>query len=707
MRIAGIVALGSVLVITLALGAGPGAVSEKAVNEGDHSEWRLLGRTAEMQHHSPLAQINDKNVGQLGLAWYADVPTQDGLAGNPLVADGVVYQSGALGKVWAHDVRTGKLLWEFDAQIGFGQTGTWVSFWGSRVNRGVALLDDKVFVATGDCRLVAIDRRSGHRVWETQACDPSDNYTITGAPRVGGGKVFIGNACADTGLNRGYVGAYDAVTGKPIWRFYTVPGDPTKGFENEAMEMAAKTWGKEYWKKPWGCGSAWDAITYDPVLNQVYVGTDGPAPWNPQDRAEGHGDELFTNSIIALDADTGRYVWHYQTTPNDAWNFAATMHIMVADLPIGGQQQRVVMEAPKNGFFYVLDAKTGKLISANNIVPVNWATRIDPQTGRPVERPEARYYTATGKRAVVKPNPVGAHNWHAMSYDPATGLVYLPASDLPTPMEITNLVGGALGGNVHVDYSAATRDPKMKGKVGRLIAWDPLTQKARWSVNLDLPTNGGVLSTAGNLVFEGTATGDFRAYRADTGEPLWSFATGSGIQAAPTTVEIDGEQIILVPIGAGGALVHLLPSYTISPQSLGPARLLAFKLGGKTDLPKVQYVSTFPKPPRPPYPAEQAKLGALLWENKGCDLCHGENAIHLLGSILDVRKASAATLEVLGSIVIGGSRRDKGMPAFGDSVSGEELNTIQAFIINQAWAAYNEQESATERKARERAEKAR
>ncbi|MCX7169691.1 MAG: PQQ-binding-like beta-propeller repeat protein [Proteobacteria bacterium] len=326
-------------------------------------EWRLLGGNAEMQHHSTLRKINLDNVKDLGLAWYADVPTPDGLAGNPLVADGVIYQSGTLGKVWAHDLRSGKQLWEFDAQIKFDKSGTVISFWGSRVNRGLALLDDKVFIGTGDCRLIAIDRKTGARVWETPACDAAAYYSITGAPRVGNGKVFIGNANADSGATRGYVAAFDAGSGKELWRFYTVPGDPAKGFENKAMEMASKTWGHDYWKVSAGGASPWDAMTFDPVLNQLYVGTDGPSPFNPKDRAQkGRGDELFTNSIVALDADTGAYRWHYQTTPNDAWNLAATMHIMIAELPIKGKPRRVVMQAPKNGFFYVLDAKSGKFI---------------------------------------------------------------------------------------------------------------------------------------------------------------------------------------------------------------------------------------------------------------------------------------------------------------------------------------------------------
>jgi quinohemoprotein ethanol dehydrogenase len=663
---------------------------------GNVNEWRLLGGNPEMQHHSVLKQINRNNVKSLGLAWYVDVPTEDGLAGNPLIADGVVYESGTLGKVWAHDVRNGKQLWAFDAHVKFDENGSLASFWGSRVNRGLALLDDKLFIGTGDCRLVAINRRTGTLDWQTQACNPHDFYTITGAPRVGNGKVYIGNANADSGLNRGYISAFDEKTGTELWRFYTVPGDPAKGFENKAMEMASKTWGKDYWKVSGG-GSVWDAITFDPVLNQVYFGTDGPSPWNPNDRAQqGRGDELFTTSIIAVNADTGEYRWHYQTTPNDAWNYDATMHIMVAELPINGQKRRVVMEAPKNGFFYVLDAKTGKFISAKNIVRVNWASHIDEQTGRPVEIAEARYYATAGKRALVAPSPVGAHSFQAMSYDPATGLVYIPAEDSPTIVEVTN-IGGVIGGSLHVDWSWAMRNPKFKGRMGMLIAWDPVQQKARWTANMARPHNGGMLSTDGGLVFAGQATGEFAAYRTDTGEKLWSFNTGSGIQAAPSTVEVDGEQLLILPVGASTALLKLFPWETYTDKSRGPSRLLALKLGGKTALPLDSSREIFPQPPRPrPKSEALVKRGAALFESSGCDLCHGSEVSTSLGSVADLRKASALTHNHFAEI-LAGSRLSGGMPSYTGGqgwfkVSEQDVQAIQAYVLNQAWDAYEAQQ---------------
>lgn len=665
----------------------------------DMSEWRLLGRTAEMQHFSPLSQINANNVKRLGLAWHADVPTRDGLAGNALVADGVVYESGALGKVWAHDVRTGKLLWEFDAAVKFGKVGkdgTYVSFFGSRSNRGLALLNDKVFIGTGDCRLVAIDRVRGTKVWDTVACDKNGYYTITGAPRVGGSKVFMGNSSMDSGGSRGYVAAYDAGTGRELWRFYTVPGDPAKGFENEAMARAAKTWGKDYWKTSAGGASPWDAITYDPVLNTVYVGTDGPSPFNPLQRGTDRGDELFTNSILALDADTGAYRWHYQTVPNDAWNLSATMHIMIAELPIGASKRRVVMQAPKNGFFYVLDARTGKLLSAQTIVPIDWATGIDMKTGRPIENPKARYYERSDRYALIRPSGLGAHSWQAMAYHPETGLVYIPAMDIGTGIgvvDVTNgILGGAEGESIHIDWNASLRSAPKGTKFGRLIAWDPLAGKPRWNVNMPLPVNGGVLATAGNLVFAGAGTGEIGAFDARTGALLWEMQTGSAIMAAPTTVQVDGEQILLVPVGPGGTNNKFLPAWTMTAQSRGPARLFAFKLGGKAAMPSLtSFVETFAKPPLPRSDEKLASQGAALFEQRGCDLCHGDQAIGGHGSVPDLRHSSAQTHALIGGIVIDGLREDNGMPSFKGAVTMDELKAIQAFVINQSWNAYERQ----------------
>jgi PQQ-dependent dehydrogenase (methanol/ethanol family) len=682
--------------LCMALAAAGAAGIDLASAAGDvparNTDWPYLGGTLEAQHFSPLAQVNERNIGRLGLAWYADMGTPDGLVGNALVVDGTVYQAGPGARIYANDVRTGRPLWVYDPNSEF--KGSLATFFGNRYTRGLALWKDDVYVGTGDCRLVAVNRRTGVKHWDIQSCDPSAFYTISGAPRVGGGKVFIGNTDVDSGSNRGFVDAFDAATGKHLWRFYTVPGDPSKGFENDAMAMAAKTWGMEWWKKTGG-GSAWEAMTYDPVLNMLYVGTDSAKPLNPMERGTNRGDELFSNSIVALNADTGKYLWHYQTTPNDAWDFNSSMHILVANLTVGGAKRRVVMQAPKNGFFYVLDARTGKLLSAKNFVPVNWASSVDLQTGRPVELPAARYYAQPDGKAIVVPGPLGAHNWHAMSYSAQTGLIYIPAMETAALWEVTNGDGTVLigGGHLHIDQGIGP-DTHLPGKVsGKLIAWDPVNQQVRWQQDLDLPFNGGVLSTAGGVVFQGTGTGEIVGYQAETGRKLWSFYTGSATQAAPSTIMVDGEQLILFPVGAGGALSNW-DQFTSTEKSRGPARLLAFKLGGTAQLPPYQYAAVFPRPPRPRYAGDLVSKGRTLYEDVGCGMCHAESAMRSGGRVPDLRKASAETHDTLAAIVIGGARQAKGMPSFSGTLTMEQLDELQAYIIDQAWNAYDAQEAA-------------
>jgi len=649
------------------------------------ADWTLKGGNEYEQHFSRLKQINSKTVASLKLAWYADMPTLDGLTGIPLVKDGVVYQSGALGKAWAHDVRTGKLLWTFEPQIKFPM-GI-VPSWGSRLSRGLALWEDKVLKATGDCRLFALDRRTGKIIWEAQSCDPAQYKTITAAPRVGAGKVFIGNSNADTGIGRGHVDAFDIATGKHLWRFHTVPGDPAFGFENKAMEMASKSWTKEYWKTSGG-GSAWEGITYDLRTNLVYIGTDGPSPFNPSMRAGG-GDELFTNAIVAVNADTGEYVWHYSTTPGDGWNYAATFPVVLADLKVGGKRHAAVMSAPKNGFFYVLDAKTGKLLNQpKNILPVNWASGVDMETGRPILMPDAQYWLKGKEGAVVSPSPMGARNWMPMSYSPLTGLVYIPATDYPA--KITADPGNAVG-NVDIDFYYSL-DTKGRFK-GRLIAWDPLKQQARWQRDIGMPYQGGILATAGNLVFQGTTEGQFHAFDAQTGKTLWSFPVGSGILAAPSTVEIDGNQLILVAAGSGTtSSVGFAPR--LSGSSNGPARLLAFSLKGSADLPTdTVSIKPFPEPVWPEPDPALARKGKDVWYVNGCELCHGFKVVGGLGSVPDLRRIASVRANLFQQIVRDGIFRYTGMPMFADSISEEDLPALRAYIAEQAWLAWRLQQS--------------
>lgn len=674
----------------IALGAeGP----QTAPAEKSASEWRFLGGSSDVQHYSSLSQINDRNVQQLGLAWLAEIPSKDGLVGNPLVADGVVYQSGPLGRIYANDIHTGRLLWKFAPQMSFAEGSSLAKYWSSRVNRGVALYGDNVYVASGDCRVFAVNRKTGKEVWQVRSCDSTKFYGLTAAPRVGDGKVFVGNNCAESGAERGYVDAFDAKTGARAWRFYTMPPEPGQPYENAAMAMAAKTWGSDWSKHTHGCVSPWDALTYDSKLNLLYIGTGSPAPWNPDARAKDAGDELFSDSIVAVNATTGEYVWHYQTTQHDGWDADATMHIMIAELPLKGVTRRVVMTAPKNGFFYVLDAKTGHFLSANNYVPVNWASHIDQKTGRPVMLPDAMYWRHPNANTVVSPGPLGAHNWLAMAYNPATQLVYVPAIIAPVTMKSDE--SAATGGVLWDAYYASSGDPKWKSG-GQLIAWDPINQRARWKVDRPMPINGGVLSTGGNLVFEGTAQGTFEAFAADTGRLLWSFDAHGAIHSAPTTVEIDGEQIILVASGNAGSmsLGQITSRYATTPESRSPARLLAFKLGGTATVPKTM-VAPIPRPPRPPLPVALAAQGHTLFEATGCSDCHGVNAESAGSSIPDLRRASADTHDKFAAIVLGGLYHDQGMPGFGElGLTASDLQAIQAYIINEAWSAYNKQEAA-------------
>ena len=677
------------LCLALAAHGDSGADTGPTSNSIDSTQWTLIGGNPSAQHFSSLAKIVPGNVGKLGLAWSAEMPTADGLTGVPLIAQGVVYQSGGLGQVWAHDARTGKLLWSYDAGIKFPMG--LVPSWGSRLSRGLAVWEDRILKATGDCRLIALDRISGRLIWEVSVCDPKEYKTITAAPRVGGGKVFIGNSNADTGVGRGYVDAYDISTGRRLWRFHTIPGDPSKGFENPAMEMASKTWGKDYWKLAGG-GSAWEGITYDSVTNLVYVGTDGASPFDPSARGVHRGDELFTNAIVALEADTGKYVWHYSTTPEDGWNYAATMPLVLADLPIEGKSRHVVMSAPKNGYFYVLDARTGKLVNEPKaIIPINWSSGIDMTTGRPKVNPDARYWLKDKKESIVSPSPMGAHNWMPMSYSPLTGLVYIPTMDMPVLIskDVNNVVG-----SISIDfYYAQTHGLPFKGS---LVAWDPIKQRQRWQHDIGLPYQGGVLSTGGNLVFQGTTEGEFVAYRADTGEKLWAFKTGSGILGAASTIELDGKQMILVAAGSGTtAAVGFAPGF--SGAGGGPSRLLAFVLDGNATLPKHSAPPDsfeVPPAPRPTDPSTVAR-GMAVWSRAGCELCHGFNVIGGAGSVRDLRRMSPGIYAAFENIVRGGAFKDLGMPVFDDIITADDIPAIKAYIINEAWRAYDSKPSAS------------
>jgi quinohemoprotein ethanol dehydrogenase len=645
-------------------------------------EWRLRGGNAEAQFFSPLNQINEANVKRLGLAWAVDLPSPDGVVGTPVVADGVVYLVGVLNIVYAYDLRSGKLLWTFDPKVQRFSRGVIPSF-GVRTNRGAAIWQGSILVATGDCRLISIDAKTGSKIWDSRVCKEGDDYTLTAAPRIGADKVFVGATNEDFGTRRGYVDAYDARTGKRLWRFYTIPGDPNDTSKDPAMKMAARTWDPAYLPKATG-GSAWEEKLYDPVTHLVYIGVGGPV-WNPDIRGPKRGDELFTNSIVALNADTGAYVWHYQTTPGDAWNLEPVMPMILATLKIDGADRRVLMEAPKNGFFYVLDPQTGKLINEpKNFVPVNWAKRIDFKSGRPVVNPAAEYWKYP-QGAVVSPPPEGSKNWMSMSYNPITGLVYFGAVYLPTFMQVGKDPNG-VGGGLIINWFSNLKEGRAP-----LIAWDPVKQSARWEKEMPLPAGGGVVSTAGNLVFQGSGNGTLNAYRATDGAELWSFNARTPIVATPVPVEIDGKQMLIVPTGnLMSALGRIQPRLYSSEGLTDPPRLLAFQIDGGATLPAPSPpAAPFPRPPRErPTDAKLVASGKILFEANSCDFCHGISTHVERGSVPDLRRASGATHDAFEAIVRGGALQSAGMPSFADDISSEDLKAIEAFVLDQAWQAY-------------------
>jgi quinohemoprotein ethanol dehydrogenase len=653
------------------------AVDDAALRaaDGDSADWLTYGRTYSEQRFSPLKLVDEQSVGKLGLAWSYDLETLRGVEATPLVKDGILYATSAWSLVYAFDAPSGKLLWKYDPQVAKDHA-KYVCC--DVVNRGVALYMGHVYVGTLDGRLIALDAKTGTPVWDVQTTPKDGSYAITGAPRIAKGRVLIGNAGSEYPV-RGYLSAYDAQTGNLAWRAYTVPGDPSKPFESDAMKRAAATWSGEWWKAGGG-GTAWDAIVYDPELEQVYFGTGNGSPW--YDRIRSKGDNLYIASIIAVRADTGEQVWAYQTTPGDNWDYDATQPLMLATLSVNGAQRRVVMQANKNGFFYVIDRENGKLISAQPFAPVNWATSIDAN-GRPVENAEARKFKDA---ALVQPSAEGAHNWNPMSFSPTTGLVYLPVLyDTSIHALIPNWKINPHDQTTGYDraYRGPVRDQYLKTKSsGRLLAWDPVAQKEAWHVDMPDPKSGGTLATAGNLVFQGRSDGKLVAYRATDGKSLWEFEAGIGIAAAPMTYSVDGVQYISVVSGWGGPQV--LGNRPPGKGHVGSGRLLTIKLGGTATLPPYEHVV---KPvPMPTFklaatPAE-VEQGRVLFANF-CSRCHGGDVVSG-GSVPDLRYASDTTHESFEEIVLGGARREYGMPSFTGDLLPAQVRLIHAYILDRA-----------------------
>lgn len=658
-------------------------VDTATITAGEADNWLGHGKDYREQRFSPLNQINADNVSGLGLAWSFDTDFNRGLEATPIVVDGVIFVSGNWSVVYALDAKTGAQLWKYDPKV----PREWAKMaCCDVVNRGVAVYQGKVIFGTLDARLIALDAGSGEVVWEVSAADTQKYpYTITGAPRVFKDKVLIGNGGAEYGA-RGFVAAFDVNTGKELWRFYTVPGNPADGFENDAMEKAAATWNGQWWEYGGG-GTVWDSMVYDPELDQLYIGVGNGSPWNQKIRSPGGGDNLYLSSIVALNPDTGEYLWHYQETPGESWDFTATQHIMLADMEWQGETRKVIWQAPKNGFFFIIDRETGKLLSAEPYARVNWATHYDMTTGRPVETERARY--ANGPE-FIRPSSMGAHNWHPMAYSPDTGLVYIPAIDALFKYE--DVEGylhkwGQWNLGVKLEQDAAPNHilaQLMMKQVttGSLLAWNPATQSPAWTVEHPLPWNGGILATAGNLVFQGTATGEFRAYTADTGEQRWAFDARTGVMAAPVTYTVDGEQYLTVLAGWGGAfgLIAGIESATEPP----PSRILTFKLGAAGELPEnpLRQISEAPEPGN--VSKEGLAKGRTLY-HEYCAGCHGTDAVSN-GSVPDLRRLPGVYYDNFDKIVLDGMMRKLGMVGFKDVLTEEDSAKIKAYVLTQARA---------------------
>jgi quinohemoprotein ethanol dehydrogenase len=660
---------------------------------GVGAEWLTYGGTTDEQRHSRLTSINKDTLKNLGVAWTYDLKTGRGIETTPIVADGVMYATSSWSVLHALDAKTGKELWVYDPAV---DKAVGVDACCDVVNRGVAIHDGVLFLGVIDGRLEAIDAKTGKRIWSVQTVDRSKPYTVTGAPRVVKNMVLIGNGGAELGV-RGYLSAYDVATGKLVWRFYTVPNPDMKpdGAASDAIlaKLANPSWGKTgRWTKDGGGGTVWDSIVYDAPNNQIVFGVGNASPWNAALRdPDSKGDNLFVSSIVAVNADTGTYNWHYQTTPRDNWDYTATQTIILADLPNGpgGQKQRVVMQAPKNGFFYVLDAKTGKFLSGNNYVSQTWTSGLD-SNGRPMETPAARPVNAS---SVLLPGPLGGHNWHPMAFNPDLNLAYIPAQELPQGYNPKPAADPATKWNtgfkfedgVPVDPVDTAGLKAMRAAFkGRLIAWDPVAQKARWSVEQPTPSNGGVLSTAAGLVFQGTVGGDLVAYDAATGKDLWRRNVKAGIMAPPVTYEIDGEQYLSVASGWGGAYA-LSAGFLFEkavPAVLG--RVITFKLGAKGEIPDHNLTPVDARPQAPRFGTQAQLQAGLVAYSRNCAVCHGPMAISS-GVLPDLRwSPTTADADAWKAVVLEGQRASNGMVSFAKQMSPADAEAVRAYVVHQA-----------------------
>jgi quinohemoprotein ethanol dehydrogenase len=674
--------------------------------DGEPGAWLTTGRDFGETHYSPLDLISQQNVARLGFAWELSTGTSRGMEASPVVVDGVMYAAGVAGRVYALDARDGKVLWQFEPQVDLKMVrGACCDI----VNRGLAVWQGRIYVAAFDGILYSLDARDGKVVWQADTIENRERaYSVTGAPQIAGKVVVIGNGGAEFD-SRGYVSGYDLETGRQVWRFYTVPGDPSKPYESKALEMAARTWKGADWQQGGG-GNAWDAIAYDPELDLVYFGTANGAPWNRSLRSPGGGDNLFLASIVAVHGSTGEYAWHYQTTPGERWDFDATPHIMLATLKLQGQDRKVLMQASKNGFFYVIDRKSGELLAADKFVDVTWADGVDMKTGRPVENARLADYS-DGKPKLVFPSAMGGHNFNPMSLSARTGLVYIPAIHvgmlIAGEQRPATRPKGRIGIGVAVGMSGQLAAPQTLPPALRpladpaflktqppiemsasLQAWDPVKREIVWNMpTSSFGDHGGVLSTGGGLVVQGGLDGKLRVYADSDGKLLKEIDVGTGMIAAPVTYSVDGVQYIAILAGTGGGGWNTWSPQNIASRKGNANRILAFRLdGGATPVPPdLPPVGPLPDPPAQTGTAADIEAGGVIFR-ANCGTCHG-NAPR--SAVPDLRRSSAATHAAFQQIVRGGALQPRGMPRWDDLLSEAQVDQIHAYVISvarQAWA---------------------
>ncbi|QDH16523.1 PQQ-dependent dehydrogenase, methanol/ethanol family [Swingsia samuiensis] len=704
--------------IALPVYAQPNPQSVLDHADEDQANWLTYGRTYSEQRFSPLQQITTENAHDLKLAWHFDLDTNRGQEGTPLIVNGVMYATTNWSKLKALDAATGKLLWDYDPKVPGNVADRGCC---DTVNRGAAYYNGKIFWGTFDGRLIAVDAKTGKLVWSVNTI-PQDaalgrqkSYTVDGAPRIAKGRVIIGNGGAEFGA-RGFVSAYDAETGKLDWRFFTVPNAENKpdGAPSDKilMSKAYPTWSaKGAWKQQGGGGTVWDSIVYDPVTDLIYLGVGNGSPWNYKFRSEGKGDNLFLGSIVAIRPETGEYVWHFQETPMDQWDYTSVQQIMTLDMPVNGVMRHVIVHAPKNGFFYVLDAKTGEFISGKNYTYVNWAKGLDPKTGRPIYNPNA-LWTETGKPWYGIPGDLGGHNFAAMSYDPQTKLVYIPQQQVP--FVYSPQVGGFKphpdSWNLGLDMSKIglvnDGSPENNALVkqfyndlkGSIVAWDPQKQQAAFTIPHKGPWNGGILTTAGNVLFQGLADGTFHAYNATTGQDLYSFPAQSAIIAPPVTYLAHGKQYVAVEVGWGGIYPLFLGSAArTSGWTVNHSRVIAFSLDGKDKLPPENNKGYLPVKPPAEYDPSKTADGYFQFQTF-CAGCHGDNVES--GEVLPDLRWSGAIRSQDGfyNVVGRGALTAYGMDRFDKSMTPEQIEHIRQFIIKRANDTYQSEVDARKNK---------